>query len=165
MGVIDWWNRVTRVEVPQIAGLRSRKLHKAGSFSETGMVQSVAGGTSTVPGRIVLASRIVPSGCALQLDAWSVNVIDTGNSNQIYFALLRNGTPVSSNVRRVSGETFGVSNVLDVQEVVDSGVIELVGYNISGMLSTLEADALAVATSVRCQGWFTGTLLSERGGI
>lgn len=164
MAFTDWLNSVFSRETPQIAGLRNRSLKKAGTFSATGVVVSVPGGTTTRPGQAVLASRVVPHGCAIQLEAWQPSVVDAGNSNQIYFALLRNGSPIAGNVARVSGETGNLSNVMDVNEVLSSGTIEIVAYNISGMLTTLEADALAAATSVRCQAWFTGTLLSERGG-
>ena len=158
------WRSLVGGETPQIAGLRSQQLQKAGAFSGTGTVQSVPGGTATAPGRLVLVSRVIPNGCALLLNNWSANVIDVGNSNQIYFALLRNGSPIAPNLVRVPGETFGAQSILDVQENVRAGTIEIVAFNISGMNTTLEADALGAAVAVRCQAWFTGTLLSERGG-
>ena len=164
MGIGDWIRNLAYPETPQIAGLRNRKLHKAGSFSVTGTVLSVAGGSGATPGKQVLASRVIPNGAALQLENWSVNVIDPGNSNQVYFAMLRNGSPISSSMTRVPGETFGASQVIDVGELILSGTIEIVAYNISGMLTSIEPDALDVAVAVRCQGWFTGTLMSERGG-
>lgn len=161
----DWFTTsVLGRQAPQIAGLRNRSLKKAGTFSATGVVQSVPGGSTTRPGQVTLVSRTIPNGCALQLDTWSANVIDVGNSNQIYFAILRNGSPIAPNLTRVSGETFGAQSILDIHEAVRSGTIEIVAYNISGMLTTLEADALGAATAIRCQAWFTGILLSEQGG-
>jgi hypothetical protein len=44
------------------------------------------------------------------------------------------------------------------------GLIEIVAYNISGMTTSIEPAALA-AIAVNCQAWWTGNLLSERGGI
>lgn len=164
MDLASWWASLTRSETPQIAGLRSSRLQKAGSFSATGTVISVPGGTATVPGKAVLASRVVPSGGAVELESWSANVIDSGNSNQIYFAILRNGSPIGSNLNRVSGELFGNQAILNLREALYPGLIEIVAYNISGMNTSIEADALEVAVSVRCQAWFTGVLLSERGG-
>ena len=164
LDLINWLSRLGRPETPQVAGLRNPALKKAGAFSGTGTVQSVPGGTATAPGRLTLVSRVIPNGCALLLNNWSANVIDIGNSNQIYFALLRNGNPIAPNLFRVPGETFGAQQILDVQEHVYAGTIEIVAFNISGMNTTLEPDAIAAAVPVRCQAWFTGTLLSERGG-
>ena len=164
MGVIDWLSGLGIPQAPQIAGLRSVKFRKGGSFSVTGQVRSVAGGTETVPGRTVLAGGTVPSGCTLVLERWSANVIDIGNSNQIYFAILRNGAAISFNLARVSGEIFSSQQILDMQETVMSGVIQIVAYNISGMATTIEPNALDAAVAVQCQAWFTGTLMSEERG-
>jgi hypothetical protein len=164
MGILDFLNTLGRRETPQIAGLRTVKRNRAGSFSATGGVISVPGGSTNTPGKITLVSKVVPAGAAAELDSWSANVIDVGNSNQIYFAILRNGNPVAPNVNRVSGEVFGASQILDIKEALYPGTIEIVAYNISGMSTTIEADALPAAVAIRCQAWFTGSLLSERGG-
>jgi len=164
MGIIDWLSGLGIPQAPQIAGLRNARYRKAGTYSETGQVMSVAGGTATVPGRTVLATKTVPNGCALVLERWSANVIDIGNSNQIYFAILRNGAAISSNLARVSGEIFGSQQILDMQETVMSGVIEIVAYNISGMATMIEPNAVDAAVAVQCQAWFTGTLMSEERG-
>ena len=165
MGFYTWLRDLGITDAPQIAGLKPARYKRAGSFSATGQVVSVPGGTSTQPGKVVLAQRVVPSGCAIEMESWSAAVIDIGNSNQIYFALTRNGVPIGSNLARVPGEVFNNQAILDIKEAVYAGVIEVIAYNISGMSTSIEPDAIAVATPVRCQAWFTGTLLSERGGL
>lgn len=141
-------------------------LKKGGDFNATGIKSSIPGSTTTsIPGRVVLVSKVIPSGATAYLKFWSAKVIDVGNADQVYFAITRNGTPIQSGMERIPGFQFDYQAQIEMGILVRSGLIEIVGYNISGMLATIESDALAVAVAVNCQAWWIGDLLSERGGI
>ena len=64
---------------------------QAGQFNGTGAKVSVPAGTSSVAGKATLVSRVIPNGARMILDKFSAKVIDIGNADQVFFAILRNG--------------------------------------------------------------------------
>lgn len=137
----------------------------AGDFSATGRKTSVPGGLAGVPGRAVLIARTIPSGAKAFLEKWSAKVVDVGNADQIYFAILRNGSPVQSGMERIPAIQFDNQAQIELNVLLTPGYIEIIAYNISGMSVTVEPDAIGAPTAVNCQAWWSGNLLSERGGI
>lgn len=141
-------------------------VRQAGDFSATGLKVAAAGATGIgFPGKTILISRIIPAGSKAVLERWSAKVIDLADADQIYFAILKNGIPLQSGMERIPGIQFEYQPQIDLNVVLGPGLIEIVAYNISGMSATIEPDALAIATIVNCQAWWSGSLLSERGGF
>lgn len=144
----------------------SRQLTKGGDFNATGAKVSLTAPASTsTPSRTVLVSRTIPSGAMAILKTWSAKVVDIGNADQVYFAILKNGSPIQSGMERIPGVQFDYQPQLQLDILLTPGLIEIVGYNITGMLTTIEADAVAAPIAVAAQAWWTGELLSERGGM
>ncbi len=137
----------------------------AGDFNATGLKTSVPGGTANAPGRVVLIARTIPSGAKAFLEKWSAKVVDVGLADQIYFAILRNGSPIQSGMERIPAIQFDTQSQIELSLLLTPGYIEIVAYNISGMAVTIEPDAIGASTAVNCQAWWSGGLLSERGGI
>ena len=138
----------------------------AGDFSATGVRQTVPGSSNTfIPGKTVLASRVIPAGAKAILEYFSAKVVDIGSADQIYFAITRNGIPIQSGVDRIPGLQFDYQSQIRLGIVLLPGLIEIIAYNISGMLSSIEPDAIVAATDIRCQAYWVGALTSERGGI
>lgn len=134
-----------------------------GDFSATGPKTLCVAGSTGFPGRTVLAARTIPAGAKARLDKWSAKVVDVGNADQIYFAILKNGIPIQSGMERIPGIQFDYQAQIELNVLLTPGYIEIVAYNISGMSTTIESQALA-ATDINCQAWWIGTLTSERGG-
>lgn len=121
---------------------------------------TVPGSTDGVrPNRVVLASRIIPSGARARLDIFSAKVVDLGNADQIYFSVERNGAPIASGWEEVPGIQFEYQSQQLVGIELAPGEVQLVAYNISG---STYSDALPTATDVRCQAWLQGQLLALR---
>lgn len=135
-----------------------------GDFSATGIKTAVPAGTAGIPGSITLVSRVIPSGAPVFLKNWSAKVIDVANADQIYFAILRNGTPIQSGLERIPALQFDFQPQIDLSLYLSPGLIEIKAYNISGMLTSIEPEAIA-AVIVNAQAWWAGVLLSEKGGI
>jgi hypothetical protein len=135
-----------------------------GDFNATGVKTSCVAGTTNVPGRTVIASRVIPAGAKAFLEKWSAKVVDIGNADQIYFAILKNGSAVQSGMERIPAIQFDYQAQIELNVLLTPGLVEIVAYNISGMATSIEADALA-AVAVNCQAWWSGSLTSERGGI
>lgn len=135
-----------------------------GDFNATGVKTSCVAGSTNRPGRTVIASRTIPAGAKAFLERWSAKVVDIGNADQIYFAIMKNGAAVQSGMERIPALQFDYQAQIDLNVMLTPGLIEIVAFNISGMSNTIEADATA-AVAVNCQAWWTGNLLSERGGI
>ena len=133
----------------------------AGDFSATSQVLSVPGGTLQAPGRLIVTSRTLAGGAVALLQRWSAKVIDAGNSDQIYFAITRNGAALQSGLERVPGIEFDFQSQLELNFPVYPGEISIVAFNISGMSATIEPTALAAAVAIRCQAWWGGTLYRE----
>lgn len=130
-------------------------------FNETGDMVAIPGSsTGNAPGQATLASRNCPNGARALLEKFSAKVVDLANSDQIYFSLRRNGSPIGPGYDRVSGIQFDFSPQFELGVDVGPGEIEIVGFNISGMNTAIEPNAVAVATDVRCQAWWQGKLLS-----
>lgn len=140
-------------------------LNIAGDFSVTGLRTSIPVGTSSIPGRVVLARRTIPAGATAFLKLWSANVLDIGNADQVYFAVMKNGSPVQAGMDRIPGTQFQYQPQIDLGLFLQAGEIEIVGFNISGMLTTIEPDAIVGAVVVSAQAWWSGSLLSDKGGI
>lgn len=140
-------------------------LNIAGDFSATGVKQTIPVGTLSVPGKIVLVKRTIPAGAMAFLKLMSAVVVDIGNADQVYFTITKNGTPIQAGVDRIPGIQFQYQPQIDLSLFLTAGEIEIVGYNISGMLTSIEPDAIAGAVTIQAQAWWTGSLLSERGGI
>lgn len=139
----------------------------AGDFNATGLIVTVPGSVTpfTKPGQATLVTRTIPSGAMARLRQWSAKVIDVGNSDQIYFAILLNGMPVASGTNRIPGVEFDYQPQLDVNVLLNPGELSIVAYNISGMNQAIEANAVVGPADTKCQAWFSGDLLSERGGL
>lgn len=135
-----------------------------GDFNATGIKTSCVAGSTNAPGRTVIASRTIPAGAKAYLERWSAKVVDIGNADQIYFAILKNGSAVQSGMERIPAIQFDYQAQIELNVLLTPGLVEIVAYNISGMATSIEADALAVV-AVNCQAWWTGSLTSERGGI
>lgn len=136
----------------------------AGDFNQTGLTISTPGSVTNAPTRTVLASRIIPAGAKAFLEIWAARVVDIGNDNQIYFAIERNGQAIQAGAQRIPGQQFTYQPQIALNAYLPPGLLEIVAYNISGVPVTIEPDAIA-AVAIKCQAWWTGTLLSERGGI
>ena len=136
----------------------------AGDFSASSQVISVPGGTTQAPGRAVIATRTLAGGATAIIQRWSAKVIDAGNSDQIYFSIQRNGAALEIGKERVPGIEFDFQSQLEINSSVYSGEISIVAFNISGMSATIEPTALGAPVAIRCQAWWAGILLSERGG-
>lgn len=135
-----------------------------GDFNATGIKTSCVAGTTNSPGRTVIASRTIPAGAKAYLEKWSAKVIDVGSADQVYFAIMKNGSPIQAGMERIPGVQFDYQAQIDLNVLLTPGLIEIVAFNISGMSTTIEADAIA-AIAINCQAWWTGNLTSERGGI
>lgn len=134
---------------------------KAQEFNETGDMVTIPGSaTGNTPGQAILATRNCPNGARAFLEKFSAKVVDLANSDQIYFSLLRNGSPIGPGYERVSGIQFDFSPQFELGVDVGPGEISIVGYNISGMNTAIEPNASAVAADVRCQAWWQGSLLT-----
>lgn len=137
----------------------------AGDFSATGSRITIPVGTVAVPGRVVLARRTIPAGAMAMLKMWSAQVIDIGNADQVYFAIMRNGIAIQSGLERIPGVQFQYQPQLELNLILHAGEIEIVGFNISGMQVSIEPDAIAGAVAINAQAWWSGSLLSEKGGL
>lgn len=135
-----------------------------GDFNATGLKTSCVAGSPTMPGRTVIASRVIPAGAKAYLERWSAKVVDVGNADQIYFAITKNGQAIQSGMERIPAIQFDYQAQIELNVLLTPGLIEIIAYNISGMNTSIEPDAIA-ATAVNCQAWWAGNLLSERGGI
>jgi len=130
-------------------------------FNLTSQRVTVPGSTNgQTANRVVLISRTVPNGSRILLRLFSAKVIDLANSDQVYFSIERNGTPVMSGLERVPGEQFDFQSQITIDLELPPGIIELVAYNISG--AGQEPNAVSVATDVRCQAWCQARLLSAK---
>jgi hypothetical protein len=136
-------------------------LANAGDFNATGVKTLVPAGSVGFPGRSVIAARTIPAGAKAFLEKWSAKVVDVGNSDQIYFSITKNGTPIQSGMERIPAIQFDFQAQIDLNVLVTPGLIEIIAYNISGMSVTIEPDA-NVAVPVNCQAWWIGSLTSER---
>jgi hypothetical protein len=136
----------------------------SGDFNAQGVKVSTPGSVTNFPTRTVLASRVIPAGAKAFLEVWSARVIDIGNDNQVYFAIQKNGNALQSGLERIPGQQFTYQPQITLNVMLTPGLIEIVAYNISGVPVTIEPDAIA-AIAVNCQAWWSGSLLSERGGI
>jgi len=141
------------------------QLNIAGDFSATGRNTAIPVGTIGVPGRVSLVRRTIPAGATAFLKLWSAQVIDVGNADQVYFAIMKNGAPVQSGMDRIPGTQFQYQPQIDLGLFLTPGEIEIIGFNISGMSTTIEPDAIAGAVVVNAQAWWSGSLLSDKGGI
>lgn len=135
----------------------------AGDFNRTGLKVSVPGGTTNTPGKAILVSGVIPAGARAFLELWSAKVIDIANSNQVYFVITKNGQSVQAGSERIPGTMFDFMSQMSLNLQLTPGLIEIAAYNISGMSTTIEPDAIA-AVPVNCQAWWAGSLLSERMG-
>ncbi len=152
-----------RLFAPSVQGLPPLK--PAGDFSASAPRQvSVPGGTLQAPGQAVIVSRTLAGGAAAMLQEWSAKVIDVGNSDQIYFAIVRNQAPIQAGSERIAGLQFDAQGKMSLNMQVRSGEIAIVAYNISGMSATIEPSALPGAIAIACEAWWSGILLSSRGG-
>lgn len=140
------------------------QMKNGGDFNATGVTTSCATGSTNFPGRTVLVSRTIPAGAKAFLEKWSAKVVDVGSADQIYFAILKNGQAIQAGMERIPAIQFDYQAQIDLNVLLTPGLIEIVAYNISGMTTSIEPTALA-AIAVNCQAWWTGNLLSERGGI
>lgn len=140
-------------------------IKKGGDFNGTGLKTSCVAGSTIVPGRTVLVSRVIPAGAKAFLERWSAKVVDIGNADQIYFAITKNGLPIQSGMERIPALQFDYQAQIDLNVLLTPGLIEVVAYNISGMLTAIEPDAIAAGVAVNCQAWWIGSLTSERGGF
>lgn len=146
--------------------LQSPLLKFAGDFSQSAPTQiTVAGGTLQAPGRTVIVTRTLAGGARAKIVKWSAKIMDVGNSDQLYFAFMRNGIPLQASLSRVPGLQFDTQSQIDLDLDIAPGVISIVAFNISGMSTTLEPNALDLAVDIKCQAWWSGMLLSERGGF
>lgn len=139
-------------------------LKNGGDFNGTGQKTSCAGGSASIPSRTVLVARTIPAGAKAYLERWSAKVVDVGNADQIFFAILKNGSPIQAGMERIPAIQFDYQAQIELNVMLTPGYIEIVAYNISGVATSIEADAIPVATAVNCQAWWIGNLLSERGG-
>lgn len=133
-----------------------------GDFNQTGLKVSVPGGTTNSPGKTVIASRVIPSAAKAILENWSAKVVDVGNADQIYFAITKNGVAIQAGLERIPAIQFDYQAQIALNVLLTPGLVEIIAYNISGMSTTIEPDAIPVATAVNCQAWWTGSLVSER---
>jgi hypothetical protein len=145
--------------------MRLAQLNIAGDFSATGRVTVIPVGTTSIPGRVSLVRRTIPAGASAFLKLWSAQVVDIGNADQVYFAVMKNGAAVQAGMDRIPGTQFQYQPQIDLGLFLQAGEIEIIGFNISGMLTTIEPDAIAGAVPVNAQAWWSGSLLSDRGGI
>lgn len=134
-------------------------------FNEVGEMVTIPGSsTGNKPGKAVLASRVCPNGARALLQRYSAKVVDLANSDQIYFMFARNGAAIGPGYERISGIQFDYSPQFEVGVDVGPGDIEIIGFNISGMNTSIEPNAVAVATDVRAQAWWQGSLLAQARG-
>lgn len=140
-------------------------MNVAGDFGATGVLTSIPVGTSSIPGRVSLVRRTIPAGATAYLKLWSAQVVDIGNADQVYFSVMKNGTPVQAGMDRIPGTQFQYQPQIDLGLFLTPGEIEIIGFNISGMLNTIEPTAIAGAVVIQAQAWWTGSLLSDKGGI
>lgn len=136
-------------------------LQQVGDFNATGVKTSVPAGTTGVPGRAVMASRVIPAGSKALLERWSAKVVDVGNADQIYFVIAKNGASIQSGMERIPAIQFETMNQIDLNVLLTPGLIEILAFNISGMSVTIEPDA-NIAVPVNCQAWWSGNLVTER---
>lgn len=142
-----------------------KDLNIAGDFGATGRITNIPVGTTSIPGRVSLVSRTIPAGATAFLKLWSAQVVDIGNADQVYFAVMKNGSPVQAGMDRIPGTQFQYQPQIDLGLFLNAGEIEIIGFNISGMSTTIEPLAITGAVAVQAQAWWTGSLLSDRGGI
>jgi hypothetical protein len=140
-------------------------LNVAGDFGATGRTTVIPVGTSSIPGRVSLVRRTIPAGATAFLELWSAQVVDIGNADQVYFAVMKNGAPVQAGMDRIPGTQFQYQPQIKLGLFMQPGEIEIIGFNISGMLTSIEPDAIAGAVPVNAQAWWSGSLLSDRGGV
>lgn len=131
-------------------------------FNITSQRINVPGSTNgQTPNRVVLASRTVANGARVRITIFAGKVVDLANADQIYFAIERNSQAIMPGYERIPGLQFEYQAQQLVGIDLPPGEIQLVAYNISG--AAQEADALGVATDIRCQAWSQGNLLALRG--
>lgn len=131
----------------------------ADAWAEQGVIVSVPAGAGVAPtAYTALISREIPAGARVYIDQLFLRVVDMAAYDQIFFALRRNGALIHP-WNNISGEQVVEDFSVDVGEVLHSGLIEIVGKNISG---TSEAGAMAPGVAIRCIARFKGFLLRER---
>lgn len=125
-----------------------------GSQSPIVSVASGDGVNATVP-KIILA-REVPPGARVYLERMSLRVVDQAAYDQLYFALRRNGAKISP-WDKISGEQVVEDHFVAIEQTFESGLLEIVGINISG--TGAETGAAADAVAVRVIARLFGYLL------
>lgn len=148
----------------ELKSIGRNRYKDGGDFSATSVIQSVPASGGNTPGKVVLVSRVIPAGAIALIDIFSANVIDIANADQIYFQIVRNGNPIQAGSERIPGVQFQYQPQIALRAFVPSGQVEIWALNISGMNAVIEPSAIA-AVAIQCQAWWSGTLLSERGGI
>lgn len=131
-------------------------------FNITSQLVTCSGSAGITALRTVLAFRDVPNGARIRIDVFSAKVVDLANSDQIFFALERNGNAIAPGYERIPGIQFDYQAQQAINIEVAPGRIELVAYNISGALTSIEPNAIGAPVDVRCQAWVTASLLALR---
>lgn len=131
-------------------------------FNITSQLVTCSGSLGIIALRTVLAFRDVPNGARLRIDVFSAKVVDLANSDQIFFAIERNAVPIAPGYERIPGIQFDYQAQQAINIELAPGRIELVAYNISGALTSIEPNAIGAPVDVRCQSWITASLLALR---
>ncbi len=152
------------MQTQDMRNLNRARWREAGDFNANSVITSVPGSGGNTPGKVVLVSRIIPAGAVAYIELFSANVIDVGNADQIYFQIVRNGTPIQAGAERIPGVQFQYQPQIGLNAFIPSGQLEIWALNISGMNTAIEPSAIA-AVAVQCQAWWSGKLLSEKGGL
>jgi hypothetical protein len=120
-------------------------------------VTAGAGVNATQP--VTVLSKEIPPAARIYLDHISFRVVDQAGFDQLYFALLLNGAKLSP-WNKISGEQILDDHIVPVGAVLESGLLQVAGINISG---TSESGASANAVDVRTIVRFSAYLLRNVG--
>ena len=129
------------------------------AWSEQGYIESVASGEGVnLIAPHILVAREVPPGARVYIEKINFRIVDMAAYDQLIFALRRNGAKLSP-WEKISGEQIREEFSVDVDEFIDSGMLEIVATNISG---TTEAGASPDAYAIRVIARFKGLLMREK---
>lgn len=124
------------------------------TFSETGGLVSVPAGSGYLGVQpVVLVSRESPNGVQVLMHSLLCRALDIDVS-QITFSFRRNGTSLVSGLTSIPATMFDSGGSLPIDEVLPTGMFDIVAYNLSG---TGLPNAI-VAVSSLCQASWTGSL-------
>lgn len=145
--------------VPGLSLILSPGWYPGEPFIAQGDIETVAAGDGiNGAAQHSCVSKVIAPGSRAYVRYISVRVVDMAAYDQLYFSLKLNGALLLP-WRKISGEQFVDDHLVEVEQEIEAGKLEIGAANISG---TSEAGA-AAAVDIRVLARFVGFLLNQAG--